>query len=252
MSTTPTKSAIVTGGGSGIGASVALDLSQSGYRITIADLDDAGANKIIAQINNEGGVAQFIRTDVSQESDVIALVEAAVSSYGKLDAACNAAGIPQRGKVLHELSADEWDRCLDINLRGLFLCNKYQLIAMVEAGGGSIVNVASTCSMVAVQNAAEYCASKAGVLGLVRGIALDYATKGIRINAVLPGGTKTPMLTSAVETDPTLEAALVAVHPMNRFCEPGEVGSAIKWLLSDEASFVTGASLAVDGGMLAI
>ena len=252
MNSTPEKSAIVTGGGSGIGAAVALDLSKSGYKVTVADMNEKGGEEIVGQIIAIGGTGQFIRTDVSDENNVIALVEAALSAYGKLDAACNAAGISQRGKMLHDLTTEEWDRCQAVNLRGSFLCNKYQVIAMIETGGGAIVNVASTCSMVAVQNAAEYCASKAGVLGLVRGVALDYATHGIRINAVLPGGTQTPMLTSATETDPTLEAALVAVHPMKRFGQPGEISTAIKWLLSDEASFVTGASLAVDGGMLAI
>lgn len=246
------KSAIVTGGGSGIGAAVCLDLSKAGYRLTIADVNVDGGQETVARVMDAGGVAHFVPTDVSVEADVIALVESAVSTYGKLDAACNAAGICQRGKVMHELTAEEWDRCIAINLRGLFLCNKYQVLAMLQTDGGAIVNIASAVSMVAVPNGAEYCASKAGVMGLVRGAAVDYATKGIRVNAVLPGGTRTPMLTSAIDTDPTLEAALVAVHPMARFCEPHEIAGAVRWLLSDEASYVTGSAISVDGGMLAI
>lgn len=252
MTDMATRSVIVTGGGSGIGAAVCLDLSKAGYNVTVADVNVDGGNETVARVRDAGGKAHFIRTDVSVEADVIAMVDSAVASYGTLDAACNAAGICQRGKIMHELTAEEWDRCIAINLRGLFLCNKYQVRAMLDAGRGAIVNIASAVSMVAVPNGAEYCASKAGVMGLVRGIAVDYATKGIRINAVLPGGTRTPMLTTAIEADPTLEAALVAVHPMDRFCEPSEIAGAVRWLLSEEAGYVTGSSIAVDGGMLAI
>jgi 2,5-dichloro-2,5-cyclohexadiene-1,4-diol dehydrogenase 1 len=252
MTISANKSAIVTGGGSGIGAAVSLSLSRVGYRVTVADVNAQGGQETVSAILAAGGQAQFILTDVSDEQAVMQLVDGAVSAYGKLDAACNAAGISQRGKIMHELSLEEWDRCIAINLRGLFICNKYQVRAMLKTGGGAIVNIASAVSLVAVPNGAEYCASKAGVMGLVRGAAVDYATKNIRINAVLPGGTLTPMLTSATAQDPTLEAALVAVHPMKRFCDPNEIAGAVRWLLSDEASYVTGTSIAVDGGMLAI
>lgn len=245
-------STIVTGAGSGIGAAVAKDLARRGHRITLADVSVDGGKLVTSEIVSSGGVAQFIECDVSNETSVVALVDAAISAYGRLDKACNAAGICQRGKMVHELAVDEWDRCHAINLRGMFLCNKYEIRAMLATGSGAIVNIASTVAMVGVQNGAEYCASKAGVMGLVRGAAIDYATKGIRINAVLPGGTLTPMLTSAVETDKSLEAALKAVHPMQRFCDPQEIAGAVRWLLSDEASFVTGTSLAVDGGHTAI
>lgn len=252
MTVLANKSAIVTGGGSGMGAAVALSLSEVGYQVTVADVNAQGGHETVNTILAAGGTAQFILTDVSDEQDVIKLVDGAVSAYGKLDAACNAAGISQRGKIMHELSLEEWDRCIAINLRGLFICNKYQVRAMLKTGGGAIVNIASAVSMIAVPNGAEYCASKAGVMGLVRGAAVDYATKNIRINAVLPGATRTPMLTSATAQDPTLEAALVAVLPMNRFCDPNEIAGAVRWLLSDEASYVTGTSIAIDGGMLAI
>lgn len=246
------KSIIVTGGGSGIGAAVALYLAREGARVTLADVNEAGGHATVRSVESEGGTAQFVATDVSQEEDVKALVAAAVRTYGKLDGACNAAGVSQRGKIMHEVTAEEWDRCHGINLRGMFLCNKYEVLSMIETGGGAIVNIASTVSMVAVQNGAEYCASKAGVMGLVRGAALDYATKGIRVNAVLPGGTLTPMLKGAIEQDPGLEKALTDVHPMKRFGQPSEIAGAVLWLLSDDASFVTGSSIAVDGGQLAI
>lgn len=246
------KSMIVTGGGSGIGAAVARYLGEEGAKITVADVNVAGGEETVRAIAAQGGTAQFVATDVSREEDVQALVAAAVATYGKLDGACNAAGVSQRGKPMHEITIEDWDRCHGINLRGLFLCNKYEVLSMIGSGGGAIVNIASTVSTVAVQNGAEYCASKAGVMGLVRGAALDYATKGIRVNAVLPGGTLTPMLTSATEQDPGLEQALIDVHPMKRFCDPSEIAGAVLWLLSDDASFVTGSSIAVDGGQLAI
>ena len=246
------KSIIVTGGGSGIGAAVAAYLGDEGAKVTVADVNVEGGKDTIRTIEARGGTAQFVATDVSQEEDVKALVSAAVSTYGRLDGACNAAGVSQRGKPMHEITIDDWDRCLGINLRGLFLCNKYEVIAMIDNGGGAIVNIASTVSTVAVQNGAEYCASKAGVMGLVRGAALDYATRGIRVNAVLPGGTLTPMMTRATEQDPGLEKALIDVHPMKRFCDPSEIAGAVLYLLSDDASFVTGSSIAVDGGQLAI
>ena len=246
------KSIVVTGGASGIGRAVSELLGEAGCHVTIGDLDhDAGA-AVVEKITASGGTANFVRTDVADEIAVRTMVDAAVAAYGRLDGACNAAGVAQRGKLLHEVTVEEWDRCHAINLRGLFLCNKYQVGALLRTGGGSIVNIASTAAMVGFPNGSEYCASKAGVMGLVRGGAIDYATRGIRINAVLPGGTLTPMLEAAMANDPGLEPALAAVHPMNRFGQPREIGAAVRWLLSDEASFVTGTSFAVDGGHTSI
>lgn len=245
------KSIIVTGGGSGIGEAAALLLGEAGCKVTVADLDGGKARNVADQIVQRGGAASVVEADVSDEASVIAMVDHAISQFGGLDGACNAAGVAQRGKLLHEVDLEEWDRCHGVNLRGLFLCNKYQIKAMLEKGG-AIVNIASTAAMVGFPNGAEYCASKAGVLGLTRGSAIDYATKGIRINAVMPGGTLTPMLKSAMANDPGLEPALAAVHPMNRFAQPAEIAAAARWLLSDEASFTTGAAFAIDGGHTAI
>ncbi len=245
------KSIIVTGGGSGIGEAVALLLGEAGCKVTVADLDGGKARNVADQIVQRGGTASAVEADVSDEASVIAMVDHAISQFGGLDGACNAAGVPQRGKPLHEVDLEEWDRCHGVNLRGLFLCNKYQIKAML-AKGGAIVNIASTAAMVGFPNGAEYCASKAGVLGLTRGSAIDYATRGIRINAVMPGGTLTPMLKGAMANDPGLEPALAAVHPMNRFAQPAEIAAAARWLLSDEASFTTGAAFAIDGGHTAI
>lgn len=246
------KSIVVTGGGSGMGAAVARMLAEAGCKVTVADVNPASAAAVADEITAAGGTAQAVAANVADPEAVKAMVAAAVSAYGRLDGAANVAGVPQVGKVLHEVSLEEWDRCHAVNLRGLFLCNKYEIEAMLETGGGSIVNVASTAAMVGFPNGGEYCASKAGALGLTRGAAIDYATRGIRINAVLPGGTLTPMLKSAMAADPGLEPALAAVHPMNRFGQPEEIAGAIRWLLSDEASFATGTSFAIDGGHTSI
>lgn len=246
------KSVIVTGGSSGIGQAVAVLLGDAGCKVIVADREAAGGKATAAQIEKSGGIAHFIQTDVSSEASVRAMVDGAVAKYGRLDGACNAAGIGQRGLPAHEVTLEEWDRCHSINLRGVFLCNKYEITAMLATKGGAIVNIASTAATVGFPNGSEYCASKAGVMGFVRGAAIDYATKNIRINAILPGGTLTPMLKNAMSQDPGLEAALAAVHPMNRFGQPNEIAQAARWLISDEASFVTGAGYAVDGGHTAI
>ena len=245
------KSVLVTGGGSGIGRATALLLAEDGCKVTVADRDEAKALDVAREIEASGGTAQGIRADVANESEVRAMIKAA-ARFGPLTGAVNAAGVPPAGKPLHEVSPEEWDRCHNVNMRGLFLCNKLEIIAMLEAGGGSIVNVASTSAVVGFANAGEYCASKAGVLGLTRGAAIDCATQGIRVNAVMPGGTLTPMLQAAMALDSKLEPALAAVHPMNRFGQPEEVGAVARFLISDDASFVTGQAYAADGGHTAI
>jgi 2,5-dichloro-2,5-cyclohexadiene-1,4-diol dehydrogenase 1 len=244
------RTILVTGAASGIGLAVARLLAEAGANIVMTDRDEAAVTHAAEGLGKDNVLA--LRGDVTVPADVGAMVDAAVARFGKLDGACNAAGVPQTGKLLHDVSIEEWDRCHAVNLRGVFLCNKYQIAAMLRTGGGAIVNIVSTAAMVGFPNGAEYCASKSGVLGLVRGAAIDYATKGIRINSVLPGATDTPMLAGAFAQDPGLEAALAAVHPMGRLAKPDEIARAARWLLSDEASFVTGASYAVDGGHTAM
>lgn len=244
------KTIVVTGAASGIGFATAQLLFEAGANVVLADRDEQASKNAAERLGTDRAIG--LRADVTSEEDVQAMIAAAIARFGKLDGACNAAGVPQTGKLLHELSVDDWDRCHRVNLRGTFICNKYEIAAMLEKGGGSIVNIVSTASMVGFPNGAEYCASKSGVLGLVRGAAIDYATKGIRINSVLPGATDTPMLAGAFQQDPGLEAALASVHPMGRLAKPVEVAAAARWLLSDEASFVTGTSYAVDGGHTAM
>lgn len=244
------KTIVVTGAASGIGFATAQLLAEAGANVVLADRDEQASKNAAERLGTDRAIG--LRADVTSEGDVQAMIAAAIARFGKLDGACNAAGVPQTGKLLHELSVDDWDRCHRVNLRGTFICNKYEIAAMLETGGGSIVNIVSTASMVGFPNGAEYCASKSGVLGLVRGAAIDYATKGIRINSVLPGATDTPMLAGAFQQDPGLEAALASVHPMGRLAKPVEIAAAARWLLSDEASFVTGTSYAVDGGHTAM
>jgi 2,5-dichloro-2,5-cyclohexadiene-1,4-diol dehydrogenase 1 len=246
------KSVIVTGGGSGIGLAAAKILGDSGCLVTIADLNEAGGKEAANDITASGkGKSQFIKTDVADENNVKAMVDAALKAYGKLDGAINAAGVPSCGKFLAEVSIDEFDRCNNINLRGMFLCLKYQILAMQRTGTGSIVAISSSAAICGVPKHAEYCASKAGVTGLVRGGAVDYADKGIRINSILPGGTWTPMVQFSIQQDPSL-SKVVDMFPMKRFAQPHEVAGAAVWLVSDAASYVTGAAWPVDGALTVI
>lgn len=246
------KSVIVTGGGSGIGRAAVKILTDAGCKVTIGDLNEKGGKDTVSDIVSAGkGQGQFIRTDVANEADVKAMVDAAVTAYGRLDGAINAAGVPSCGKLLADVSLAEFDRCNNINLRGMFLCLKYQVAAMQRSGGGSIVAISSSAAIIGVPKHAEYCASKSGVTGLIRGAAVDYADKGIRFNSILPGGTWTPMVQFSMEQDPAL-SKVVDMFPMKRFAQPHEVAGAAVWLVSDEASYVTGASWPVDGALTVI
>jgi NAD(P)-dependent dehydrogenase (short-subunit alcohol dehydrogenase family) len=242
------KSIIVTGGGSGIGRAAAEILVSRGARVTIADLNETGGRAVVEAANAAGpGKAQFVRTDVSNEESVRAMVEAAVSAYGRLDGAINAAGVVQHWKVLHELTAEEWDFVCNINLRGMFFCMKYQIEAMLRTGGGAIVAISSAAATMAFGMSPEYCASKAGVTGLVRGAAVDYARSGIRINALLPGATATPLVERALATRP---ASLGSISvPMERMAEPAEIARGAVWMVSDESSYMTGSCVTIDAGL---
>jgi NAD(P)-dependent dehydrogenase (short-subunit alcohol dehydrogenase family) len=240
---------MVTGGGSGIGRAAALQLARRGYAVLVADRDEDGGRAVAQAIGAAGGTARFVRTDVSDEDSVRQAVAAALAQFGRLDVAINSAGVPQAGKALHELGADEWDRCHAINLRGMFLCMKHQMGAMVQAGAGAIVAISSAAAEKGLVHSADYCASKAGILGLVRSSAVDYAPLGIRINALLPGGTDTPLAARSVAANPKIVGTLTV--PMGRMASPDEIAAAAVWLVSPEASYLTGAVLAADGGMTA-
>jgi 2,5-dichloro-2,5-cyclohexadiene-1,4-diol dehydrogenase 1 len=242
------KSVIVTGGASGIGRAATKLLAEAGFRITIADLDEAGGKAAVADVEAAGAIAQFVSTDVANEASVQAMVSAAETAFGRLDAAINAAGVPGSRMPFAELTAADFDFVHGINLRGMFLCMKYQIQAMQRAGAGSIVAISSKAGESGTPHCAQYCASKAGILGLVRGAALDYADKGIRVNAILPGATWTAMAETALGSDPNLNKIVERI-PMKRFAQPAEVAAAAVWLVSEQASYVTGASWPVDGAL---
>jgi 2,5-dichloro-2,5-cyclohexadiene-1,4-diol dehydrogenase 1 len=242
------KSVIVTGGGSGIGRAAVEILCKAGACVTVADLNEEGGNAVAAGAARGPGKARFVRVDVSSEDSVRDLVAAAVAAYGRLDAAINAAGVVQHWKRVHELSAAEWDFVVNINLRGMFFCLKHQVAAMLQSGGGAIVAIASIAANLGLPMSGEYCASKAGVMGLVRAAATDYAKSGIRVNALLPGSTRTPMVERALATKPKELGGPISV-PSGRMAEPAEIANGAVWMISDQASFMTGSSLTLDAGI---
>jgi 2,5-dichloro-2,5-cyclohexadiene-1,4-diol dehydrogenase 1 len=245
------KSIIVTGGGSGIGRATAVLLGQAGSYVTVADKNSAAAQETVSLIEQAGGRAQAISADVSVEADVELMVERAISAYGPLYGAANVAGAPNSGKSLAELTLEQWQRVIGINLTGMFLCVKHEIRAMLRFGGGAIVNVSSATAVKGFPNAGEYSSSKAGILALTRTAACETGRMGIRVNTVLPGVIDTPMLRDQIGHQPELEAMVANQHLLGRYGQPIELAQAIKWLLSDEASFVTGAAISIDGGQSA-
>ncbi|PTR05799.1 MULTISPECIES: SDR family NAD(P)-dependent oxidoreductase [unclassified Novosphingobium] len=244
---TERRSIIITGGASGIGKASVEIAVERGWAVTIADRNPAGAS-LAEEITRNGGTAQFIDTDVSSEASVKALVDAAVSAYGQLHYAINSAGITGCSKPIHEVDVDHWDRVNAINLRGMFLCLKYQVAAMWPYKYGAIVGMSSAASQKGLPWSSDYCASKAGIDGMIRGAAIDCAEQNIRINALLPGPTLTPLATGSSNANPAL--AKTRIRPMERMADPREIAEAAIFLVSDAASFVTGIAMPVDGGMI--
>lgn len=250
------KSIIITGGGSGIGAAAAVRAAARGARVTIADRDEATGRKILDEVLTAGGTAQFVRTDISHASQVEALVAAAVSAYGRLDAAFNNAGVPayshrgggQAPTDLADLPVEVFKQGMEVNVVGTFLCMQYEIAAMLKTGGGSIVNTSSGAGLFAIPFAADYMAAKHAVIGLTKSAALDFATRNIRVNALIPGVTRTAMMEKSFGANPELYDWAAEMQPGKRLGEASEVAEGALWLMSDAASFVTGISLPVDGG----
>jgi NAD(P)-dependent dehydrogenase (short-subunit alcohol dehydrogenase family) len=243
------KVSIVTGGGSGIGRAVAILYAQEGAKVVVADIDEKGGNESVQLIKEKGGNAVFIKSDSSSPEGNRLLVEETIREYGKLDIACNNAGIGGPLALTGEYPIDRWEKVISINLSGVFYGMRYQIPAMLAAGGGVIVNMASILGNTGTRMSPAYVAAKHGVVGLTKATALEYADKNIRVNSVGPGYIQTPLLTKNLTEE--MMKGLAAMHPIGRLGESEEVAELVLWLSSSKASFVTGSYYPVDGGYLA-
>jgi NAD(P)-dependent dehydrogenase (short-subunit alcohol dehydrogenase family) len=245
------KVGIVTGGTSGIGRDTAVLFAKAGAKVVVAGRREQEGNETVELIRAAGGDGLFVKTDVSKAAEVQALVQKAVEKFGRLDIAFNNAGIEGVWVPIIRQSEEDWDRTLDINLKGVWLCLKYEIQQMLkQGGGGAIVNMASVTGLIGSAGAAAYSASKHGVLGLTKSAALETAKSGIRINAVCPAVIETPM-GERLFGAPAVQKQVVGFHPIGRFGRPVEIAEAVLWMCSDRASFMTGQSLVLDGGFLA-
>ena len=242
------KVALVTGAASGIGAASSLAFAEAGARVAVCDRDLAGAEATAKLIREAGGEACAVAVDVTDAGQVEAMVQTVVATFGRLDCAHNNAGITGASAPTADYDRSQWDLVLAVNLTGVFLCLQQELAAMLRSGGGAIVNTASFSGLVAVPRIPAYVASKHGVIGLTKAAAVEYGRKGIRVNAVCPGSTRTPMVEGFSGGDAAVQEAMAAASPMRRLAEPEEIARTVVWLCSDEASFVNGHALAVDGG----
>jgi len=247
------KTAIVTGGGSGLGRATSIAMAREGAKVAVSDLTEVSAAETVAMINAAGGQAIAIAANVAVEADVAAMVARTMAAFGRIDCAFNNAGISPRnvgpaGQRTHEMSRQSFDDMLFVNLTGVFMCMKHEIIEMLKTGGGAIVNTASVAGLIGLPTATNYVAAKHGVVGITKTAALEYATDNIRVNCVNPGYIKTPM------TDPSMATrfdALMEKVPMRRLGVPEEIAEAVVWMCSDKASFMTGVSHIIDGGYTA-
>lgn len=249
------KTAVVTGGGAGIGRATALTFAAEGAKVVVSDITIDGGNETVNLIEKAGGTALFVAADVSRADDVKSLMVKAVTAFGKIDCAVNNAGIEGQIAPFADQTEDNFDAIMRVNLKGTFLCMQAEIAAMLKTGGGAIVNLSSIAGLIGFGGLSPYVASKHGVIGLTKNAALEYATSGIRVNAVCPGGIATRMLDSladqATEGAQSAKEMMDPLHPMGRIGTPQEVADLIVWLCSPRAGFMTGTAIPIDGGYVA-
>jgi len=245
------KVGLITGAAQGLGRAAALLAAREGSRLIVADIQEGKGEETAELVRSAGGEARFVRTDVSDAAQVEAMVAAAVDTWGRIDWACNnAVGGSSRFGPLHEISDEVWSRTLDVCLKGVFYCMKHEITAMLAGGGGSIVNIVTASIFKGEPMLGAYVAAKGGVDTLTKTGAAEYSARGIRVNSVAPGGFETPAIEGYFRQFPEIKERTVATHAMRRLGKPEEVAEPVVWLASDRASFVTGACLTCDGGIL--
>jgi NAD(P)-dependent dehydrogenase (short-subunit alcohol dehydrogenase family) len=245
------KVALITGGSSGIGRATALLFGREGAKVVVADYNAEGGERTVKTIKDAGGTAVFHAADVSNPQDVDGLMHKIVETYGRLDCAFNNAGIEGQMALTPDCTIENWNRVIAIDLTSVFLCMKYEIPLMLRHGGGAIVNTASVAGLQGLASAPAYVAAKHGVAGLTKTAALEFAQKGIRVNAVCPGFIRTPMVDRVLDKGVFSEEQIFAAEPMHRMGKPEEIAEAVLWLCSDASSFVTGLPMPVDGGYVA-
>lgn len=243
------KTAIITGAGKGIGEAIAILFAEQGANVVLSDIDTASNERVLAAVKKAGGEGVAITADVGNSTDHKRLVDAALEHYGRLDIAINNAGIAGPAALTGDYPEDGWDKVINVNLNGVFYGMRYQIPAMLKGGSGSIVNISSILGQVSFATASAYVAAKHGVVGLTKNAGVEYAKRGIRVNAVGPAFIRTPLLTDNL-TEEQL-TGIAGMHPVGRLGRPEEVAELVLWLASDKASFVTASYYAVDGGYLA-
>ena len=242
------KVAFVTGAANGIGRATALAFAREGANVVVADISEQGIQETTRLIEEAGGRALAVRCDVTRTEDVKAALDKAVEAFGRLDFAFNNAGVEQPITATADLTKEEWDRIIDIDLRGVFLCMKHEIPLLLKHGGGAIVNTSSGAGVKGIAGQGAYCAAKFGIVGLTKAAALDYASQNIRINAVCPGIIETPMMDRFSGGTPEGRERVIAQEPVGRMGKPEEIAAAVVWLCSEPAAFVIGHALVMDGG----